>query len=67
MAIPRGSSPTGTVDATDRRGESTFRTVTSLDSQFVTTGTCVVPPAVAPGDRFKADFGELGSVEVRLT
>jgi 2-keto-4-pentenoate hydratase len=34
--------------------------------QFVTTGTCVVPPAVAPGDRFKADFGELGSVEVRL-
>jgi 2-keto-4-pentenoate hydratase len=35
--------------------------------QFVTTGTCVVPPAVASGDRFKADFGELGSVEVRLT
>ena len=35
--------------------------------QFVTTGTCVVPPAVAPGDRFRADFGELGSVEVRLT
>jgi 2-keto-4-pentenoate hydratase len=34
--------------------------------QFVTTGTCVVPPAVAPGDRFKADFGDLGSVEVSL-
>jgi 2-keto-4-pentenoate hydratase len=35
--------------------------------QFVTTGTCVVPQAVAAGDRFKADFGELGSVEVGLT
>jgi 2-keto-4-pentenoate hydratase len=35
--------------------------------QFVTTGTCVVPPAVAPGDRFRADFGELGSTEVGLT
>lgn len=35
--------------------------------QFVTTGTCVVPPAVAPGDAFTADFGDLGSVQVRLT
>jgi 2-keto-4-pentenoate hydratase len=34
--------------------------------QFVTTGTCVVPPAVAPGDRFRADFGELGSLEIGL-
>jgi len=25
-----------------------------------------VPPGVAPGDRFKADFGDLGSVEVSL-
>ena len=37
-----------------------------MAGQFVTTGTCVAPPAVAPGDRFRADFGELGSVEVRL-
>ena len=35
--------------------------------QFVTTGTCVIPPAVAPGDRFKADFGDLGAIEVSLT
>jgi 2-keto-4-pentenoate hydratase len=35
--------------------------------QFVTTGTCVVPPAVAPGDVFTADFGDLGTVQVRLT
>jgi 2-keto-4-pentenoate hydratase len=33
---------------------------------FVTTGTCVVPPAVAPGDRFRADFGDLGAVEIDL-
>jgi 2-keto-4-pentenoate hydratase len=35
--------------------------------QFVTTGTCVVPPAVARGDLFSADFGALGSVQARLT
>jgi 2-keto-4-pentenoate hydratase len=34
---------------------------------FVTTGTCVVPPAVSRGDRFRADFGALGSVEVDLS
>jgi 2-keto-4-pentenoate hydratase len=34
--------------------------------QFVTTGTCVVPPTVHPGDAFRADFGEFGEVEVRL-
>lgn len=35
--------------------------------QFVTTGTCIVPLPVAPGDRVRADFADLGSVEVRLT
>jgi 2-keto-4-pentenoate hydratase len=35
--------------------------------QFVTTGTCVIPPAVMPGDVFTADFGDLGTHEVRLT
>ena len=35
--------------------------------QFVTTGTCVIPVAIKPGDRFRADFGELGAVEVVLT
>ena len=29
----------------------------------VTTGTCVVPFAIAPGDRIRADFGDFGSVE----
>jgi 2-keto-4-pentenoate hydratase len=34
--------------------------------QFVTTGTCVIPVAIKPGDHCKADFGDLGTVEVRL-
>jgi 2-keto-4-pentenoate hydratase len=35
--------------------------------QFVTTGTCVIPVPIKPGDRVRADFGELGSVDVTLT
>jgi 2-keto-4-pentenoate hydratase len=34
--------------------------------QIVTTGTCVIPVAIAHGDAFRADFGDLGSVQVRL-
>ena len=30
--------------------------------QFVSTGTCMVPMAIAPGDRAQADFGVLGKV-----
>ena len=33
---------------------------------FVTTGTCIVPAAVVPGDEFRVDFGELGVVSARL-
>lgn len=32
--------------------------------QIVTTGTCLVPLPVAPGDQVTCDFGELGAVEV---
>lgn len=32
--------------------------------QVVTTGTCVVPIAIAPGDRLAGDFGVLGTIEV---
>jgi 2-keto-4-pentenoate hydratase len=35
--------------------------------QIVTTGTCVIPVAIAPGDTFRADFGEFGTVEARIT
>ena len=31
--------------------------------QFVTTGTCIVPMPIAPGDRVRMDFGSFGSVE----
>ena len=33
---------------------------------LVTTGTCITPVPVAPGDTFRADFGEFGSVQVKL-
>ena len=32
--------------------------------ELVTTGTCIAPVAIAPGDRFQAEFGELGSINV---
>jgi 2-keto-4-pentenoate hydratase len=35
-------------------------------SQVVTTGTCVAPLPVGPGDHVTADFGELGRVELRF-
>lgn len=34
--------------------------------QVVTTGTCVVPLEIRPGDRVVADFGALGSVSLRF-
>jgi 2-keto-4-pentenoate hydratase len=34
--------------------------------QIVTTGTCLVPLAVAPGDQVRMDFGVFGSVEARF-
>jgi len=34
--------------------------------QVVTTGTCVVPLPVGPADHVFADFGTLGSVELRF-
>jgi len=34
---------------------------------WVTTGTCITPVAIAPGDRFRAGFGALGAVAVQLT
>lgn len=35
--------------------------------QFVTTGTCVVPVAIAPGDEVRMDFGILGTIGLRFT
>ena len=35
--------------------------------QVVPTGTCVVPVAIAPGDRVRIDLGEFGSVEACIS
>ena len=35
--------------------------------QFVTTGTCMPPLAIVPGDTVRADFGVLGRVAARFT
>ncbi|MCZ4313098.1 hydratase [Comamonadaceae bacterium G21597-S1] len=34
--------------------------------QFVSTGTCMVPLEVGPGDRVRADYGRFGSIDLRL-
>ena len=34
--------------------------------QLVTTGTCLPPMAIKPGDRINGDFGPLGAVSVRM-
>ena len=38
--------------------------ITLEAGQFVSTGTCMVPMAIAPGDRAQADFGVLGGVSL---
>ena len=40
--------------------------VTLRAGEVVTTGTCIVPPPIAPGDSVRADFGRLGTVAVRM-
>lgn len=35
--------------------------------QLVTTGTCIVPVEIVPGDRLLADFGDFGQVAAGLT
>ena len=40
--------------------------ITLHAGEVVTTGTCLVPLPIEPGDRVVMDFGELGSVEVNL-
>jgi 2-keto-4-pentenoate hydratase len=40
--------------------------LTLAAGQVVTTGTCLTPPRIEPGDRLVADFGSLGSVSARM-
>lgn len=44
-----------------RRGQMLYR------HQFVTTGTCVTPVPIAPGDAIVADFGEFGQARVAFS
>ena len=34
--------------------------------QFVTTGTCIVPMAIAPGDAVTVDYGVLGTISCKI-
>jgi 2-keto-4-pentenoate hydratase len=34
--------------------------------QFVTTGTCIIPMAIAAGDRVTIDYGELGTISTAI-
>ena len=34
--------------------------------QFVTTGTCIIPMAVSPGDHATVDYGDLGAISCRI-
>ena len=34
--------------------------------ELVTTGTCIAPVVIAPGHRFRAEFGSLGTLDVRF-
>ena len=36
------------------------------EGQFVTTGTCLVPLPIIPGEVVTADYGDFGSLQVRL-
>ena len=40
---------------------------TSTAGQFVTTGTCVPPVPIQPGDHIRMDFGPFGSLSASLT
>ena len=45
-------------------GELSSLGLTLKAGQVITTGTCMIPLEVAPGDRVTADFGALGSATV---
>jgi len=42
------------------------RRITLKAGDIITTGTCVTPPAIGPGDEAVAEFAGLGSVTVRF-
>ena len=61
-------APDGTTAASVRDLEVSAlpRKVEAEAHAVVTTGTCLVPLEIQPGDRVAMDFGPLGHVEARL-
>jgi len=43
------------------------RGITLAAGMTVSTGTCMAPLAIAPGDRVSADYGPFGQIELRFT
>lgn len=41
--------------------------ITLKKGQYVTTGTCIVPVAVKPGDSIVLDYGALGKMDIEFT
>ena len=46
--------------------ELSSRGIALQAGQYVSTGTCMVPLAVAPGDRVSADYGFFGTIDLQL-
>ena len=40
--------------------------MTLAEGQYVTTGTCIIPLAVKPGDKATGDYGDFGTIEVNF-
>jgi 2-keto-4-pentenoate hydratase len=38
-----------------------------LAGEVVTTGTCITPTQIAPGDRIRVDFGAFGLIEAAFS
>ena len=56
------SDPVGEWDETCLKA----RRLLARTGEVVTTGTCLTPVAIAPGDRITADFGDFGGVDVAV-
>jgi len=41
--------------------------ITAKAGEYVSTGTCILPMAIAPGDQIEGDFGSLGKISVLIS
>ena len=47
--------------------ELSHHSLTLMAGEVVTTGTCLKPVVIAPGDRLRGDFGPLGQVSIAIS